>query len=137
MGVIYDATKQVKRHEGLRLKPYRCTANKLTIGYGRNIESVGITESEAEGMLERDASIAHSDLVGLFKGFSMFSPTRQVALIDMIFNLGRSGFRKFAKMITAIKNDDWLLASTEATNSKWFAQVGHRAVTIVDQIREG
>ena len=24
----------IKRHEGLRLKPYRCSADKLTIGYG-------------------------------------------------------------------------------------------------------
>ena len=30
--------KQLVRHEGLRLKPYRCTAGKLTIGYGRNLD---------------------------------------------------------------------------------------------------
>jgi lysozyme len=29
---------QLVRHEGLRLKPYRCTAGKLTIGIGRNLE---------------------------------------------------------------------------------------------------
>jgi hypothetical protein len=28
---------QLIRHEGLRLKPYRCTAGKLTIGIGRNL----------------------------------------------------------------------------------------------------
>jgi len=31
---------QLVRHEGLRLKPYRCTAGKLTIGYGRNLDFV-------------------------------------------------------------------------------------------------
>ena len=30
--------EQLLRHEGLRLKPYRCTAGKLTIGIGRNLE---------------------------------------------------------------------------------------------------
>jgi predicted Fe-S protein YdhL (DUF1289 family) len=28
----------LKRHEGRRLKPYLCTADKLTIGYGRNLD---------------------------------------------------------------------------------------------------
>jgi GH24 family phage-related lysozyme (muramidase) len=33
-------------HEGFRSKPYRCTANKLTIGIGRNIEDRPFTEEE-------------------------------------------------------------------------------------------
>ncbi|MDY0127369.1 MAG: hypothetical protein RBR69_04500 [Candidatus Cloacimonadaceae bacterium] len=39
--------EQLVRHEGLRLKPYRCTAGKLTIGIGRNLNDCGITQSEA------------------------------------------------------------------------------------------
>ena len=136
MGVIYDAIKQLKKHEGLRLKPYRCTANKLTIAYGRNLEDVGITESEAEGMLEHDVSMAYSDLEGLFDDFAIFSTVRQVALIDMRFNLGASGFRKFAKMIEAINNGNWLLAAEEAIDSKWYTQVGHRAITIANQLKD-
>jgi lysozyme len=34
---------QLVRHEGLRLKPYRCTACKLTIGIGRNLNECGIS----------------------------------------------------------------------------------------------
>ncbi|HOE90389.1 MAG TPA: lysozyme, partial [Candidatus Cloacimonadota bacterium] len=29
----------LKKHEGLVLKPYKCSAGKLTIGYGRNLEA--------------------------------------------------------------------------------------------------
>ena len=51
----YDRLKkQLVIHEGLKLKPYHCSANKLTIGVGRNIEEVGITESEAMYLLEND-----------------------------------------------------------------------------------
>ena len=46
-----NLTDRVKMHEGLRLKPYRCTSGKLTIGYGRNIEDNGITEAEASFLL--------------------------------------------------------------------------------------
>ncbi|MFA6660842.1 MAG: lysozyme, partial [Bacilli bacterium] len=35
--------EQLVRHEGLRLKPYRCTADKLTIGIGRNLDDCGIS----------------------------------------------------------------------------------------------
>ena len=27
-------------HQGLELKPYKCTSDKLTIGIGRNIEDI-------------------------------------------------------------------------------------------------
>lgn len=45
---------QLVRHEGLMLKPYRCTAGKLTIGVGRNLDDRGITQKEAYAMLESD-----------------------------------------------------------------------------------
>ena len=43
---------QLILHEGLRLKPYRCTAGKLTIGVGRNLETKGLSEEEALFYLE-------------------------------------------------------------------------------------
>ena len=46
--------KQLIMHEGLKLTPYRCTADKLTIGVGRNLDDVGITQDEAEYLLDND-----------------------------------------------------------------------------------
>ena len=37
----------LKEHEGRRLKPYTDTVGKLTIGYGRNLTDVGISDEEA------------------------------------------------------------------------------------------
>ena len=54
--------KMIKRHEGLRLKPYKCTAGKTTIGYGRNLTNVGISESEALIMLKADLEKAVKDV---------------------------------------------------------------------------
>ena len=45
---------QLVRHEGLKLKPYRCTAGKLTIDIGRNLEDRGISQKKAYAILERD-----------------------------------------------------------------------------------
>ena len=46
--------EQLLRHEGLRLKPYRCTAGKLTIGIGRNLDDCGISQKEAYALLDND-----------------------------------------------------------------------------------
>ena len=45
---------QLVKHEGFRLKPYRCTAGKLTIGIGRNLDDRGISQKEDYAILERD-----------------------------------------------------------------------------------
>jgi lysozyme len=53
---------ELVRDEGMRTKPYHCTAGKLTIGVGRNIEEVGITEEEARYLLENDLGRVRDEL---------------------------------------------------------------------------
>lgn len=43
--------KMLIRHEGLRLKPYKDSVGKLTIGVGRNLDDKGITKEEAMHLL--------------------------------------------------------------------------------------
>ncbi len=131
------ALEMLKTHEGLRLKPYRCTAGRLTIGYGRNIQDNGITEEEAIIMLMADILIAERELCEIFKGFEYFSVGRKAALIDMIFNLGKSRFLIFRNMIKAINNNDWKDAAGEALDSLWAKQVGSRANEIAGMLRKG
>ena len=38
-----NAIELIKYHEKYRRFPYRCTAGKLTIGYGWNLDDNGIT----------------------------------------------------------------------------------------------
>lgn len=129
----------IKQHEGFRDKPYRCTAGKLTIGYGRNLDDVGISNREATILLYNDIIEATESVRVVFSGFEFdeFSENRQAALIDMMFNLGRSRFMKFKKMITAIRCKDWNEAADQAKDSRWFYQVGERGVKIVRLLMEG
>lgn len=128
----------IKKHEGLRLKPYRCSAGKLTIAYGRNLDDVGITEHEAEIMLDRDIAQAKQDLFTVLGGLvNDLSPKRYNALVDMMFNLGQARFRGFIKMIAAIRQGDWQEAAKQALDSKWADQVGNRAMTDALMIKNG
>lgn len=136
MSEVTEAIESIQQHEGLRLKPYKCPADKLTIGYGRNLEDVGITESEAMYMLTHDVQECFKDL-GTFTWFDDLSDNRKVALVDMRYNLGGAGFRKFQNMIAAIKEGDYLKAANEMLDSLWSVQVGQRAMDLALLMEEG
>ena len=128
----------IKKHEGLRLKPYICSAGKLTIGYSRNLEDKGISEHEADMMLESDIDLAKQDLFSVFgNAANHMSQNRFNALVDMRFNLGLSRFRGFKKMIKAIKVGDWDEASKQALDSRWAEQVKSRAIRDALLLKEG
>ena len=128
---------QLKRDEGFRNKPYFCTAGKLTIGYGRNLDDKGISEDEAEIMLVNDLRSARTDCELVFPNFDCYVKARQYALINMMFNLGLSRFLGFKKMIRAIKEDNWVEASVQALDSQWAEQVGSRAERIALALKTG
>ncbi len=46
--VIFEAKELLKELEGLYLKPYKCPADKWTIGYGDNLEANGLTADEVK-----------------------------------------------------------------------------------------
>ena len=128
----------LKRHEGFRGKPYHCTAGKLTIGYGRNLDDVGITQEEAEILLSKDIQQAIRNAMDIFPALSKYTENRQIALINMVFNLGKTRFLGFVNMIKAIKKDYWMSASVEALDSKWARKdVGNRAIEIAEMLRKG
>jgi len=128
--------EMIKGNEGLRLKPYKCPAGKITIGYGRNLEDKGITVDEADNMLFHDVCEVLADLRCIFqeKVFSDFSEPRQHALIDMRYQLGFGGFRSFKKMIQAIQDDNWPEAIKQVKNSRYYTQVTNRANRVCDMM---
>lgn len=132
------ATQQLKTDEGLRLKPYHCTAGALTVGYGRNLDAVGITEEEADIMLRADVEIAERGAKALVGNvWDQLSPARQAVLINMTFNLGRTRLAAFKNFLAALRATDYNTAASEMLDSRWANQVGDRATRLADQMRNG
>lgn len=125
----------IKSHEGLSLTPYRCTANKLTIGYGRNIEDNGITKEEADLLFENDFARCIKEL-SPYPWYVNQPEHIQSALINMCFNLGISKLLGFKKMIAALTVKDYTKASLEALDSLWAQQVGDRAKDVALTMRQ-
>ena len=132
-----DLITQLIDHEGLKLFPYHSTADKLTIGVGRNLEDRGISNDEAAYLLKNDIDIVERELLEAQPLVSMLDPVRQRVLVDMGFNLGTPTLMKFSNMWDAIEDEDWDEASAQMLDSRWAKQVGRRAVRLADAMRTG
>ena len=127
---------QLILHEGLRLKPYRCTAGRLTIGVGRNLEDKGISHHEAMMLLRNDIE----EITGQLERHSWYvalGPVRRKVLIDMAFNMGLDGLMRFRRMIEALKRANYEAAADEMVNSRWYRQVGERGRRLEAMMRTG
>jgi len=125
----------IKKHEGIKLYPYKDTAGKLTIGVGHNLSDDGISLHIAETLLTDDIKIAINGLREIFKDWDDIPSTAQMALTDMMFNLGYNRFNNFKKMIAAIKICNWKEAAKEAENSLWCKQLPTRCKYDANMLR--
>lgn len=129
------ALQLLKGHEGYEQFPYKCTAGVVTIGYGRNLETRGLSESEASYLLMCDLKIAEDQLMDRYDYFWGISGVRKAVLIDMMVNLGATRLAHFKKMHQALENRDYYEAADEMLDSRWASQVGVRALTLAQVMR--
>ena len=142
-GIHLNLLNQLRRHEGLRLEPYKCSEGYLTIGFGRNIETNGISEAEAEFMLTNDLIACEKELKD--EGwYNQLDETRRAVVLNMAYNLGKPTLLKFSKFIGRLSDNDYEGASKEmitgsdgVSESKWASQVGKRAYELAEQMRTG
>lgn len=104
------------RHEGIKLKPYRCSLGFLTIGVGYNIDArglgslseavgrevtieeltqKGLTDAEVFKLLRADLRHFLADVQARFPEFEQLDEVRQSAVVDFVFNIGLAGAAKF------------------------------------------
>ena len=129
-------SKQLLYHEGIRLKPYRCSADKLTIGIGRNIEDVGITEEEAFYLLNNDIKKVVEQCQRNFEWFDGLNDLRKEAIVNLVFNMGFGKFLQFKKTIKHIENEEFELAGAELLDSRYAQQVGQSAIDVANQLAD-
>ena len=135
--------EMVKLHEGLRLKPYQCTAGRWTVGYGHNLEAHGktlmesITLQEAEHWLDKDIESAQNSCAFCMPYFGLLDEVRRAVLIDMCFNLGINGLLGFKKTLGYVANGEYKTAAAEMLDSKWAKQVGYRAIRLSQMMAYG
>lgn len=134
---IQSIKSDLKAEEGFRSKPYKDIVGKTTIGYGRNLDDVGVTQQEAEVMLDNDIQKSIHDLQAHLSWFDTLSTNRQRALVEMCFQMGITGLLGFHKMLLHMQKGEFREAKFEGLSSKWALQVPKRASRILSLIENG
>lgn len=128
---------QLRLDEGVKDKPYLDTEGNWSIGVGRNLTANGLIPREIDFLLMNDIDRVISELDKNIPFFVTFDDVRQEVLVNMCFNLGISRFMAFKKMIAALQKQNFKLAAAEMKDSKWFTQVGNRAIRLCRQMETG
>jgi lysozyme len=132
-----DIYEQLRRDEGSRNMPYVDTRGKVTIGVGRNLTDMGVSQSEIDLMLQNDVATATETLHSRLPYFAALDPVRQAVLINMTFNMGFGGLEEFQVMLGAVAHGYWDAAASAMLDSAWAREVGDRATRLAQQLVTG
>lgn len=124
--------QELRRDEDVRRTIYTCSAGAPTVGVGHNLNNP-LSDRAIEVILQDDIAQTLADCERL-DYFHALSPVRKRVIMNMMFNLGATRLSGFVKMVAAIKQEDWLEAAIQMTDSKWFNQTGNRAVRLCEMM---
>lgn len=128
--------ESIRVHEGLNLKPYKCSEGKLTIGFGTCLED-GISIQEAYLLLNHRIEVCQKELDRYYPDWISHDDARQNVMIELVYNLGMpklSGFNKFWK---SVLERDYKAAAAHLRDSLWAKQVKGRADTLAKIMETG
>ena len=156
--LLSAAQPVIEANEGRRLTVYRDSLGIPTIGIGFNLQypiarelcqgcgadydallagTASLTGAQCDYLFQQLAIDVLEWLTLLFPAFFSYSQARQIALLDMGFNMGDPRFKGFRMMISAILAGYWAQASEQALRSVWAGQVGQRAIQDAKMLVEG
>ena len=133
----------VKQHEGYRNKVYLDTLGKRTVGVGHLcVEDFWEDDKEYEEkflmtILEHDLQTAIKGAKELMEDHGCVDIDEQAEeiLIEMVFQLGKTGVSKFKNMWKALSGLEYSAAADQMLDSRWAKQTPNRAQSMADQMK--
>ena len=135
--------QSVKKHEGYRNKVYLDTLGKRTVGVGHLcVEDFWEDDKEYEERFLMD--ILAEDLQNAIKGArelkeeydcTDIDEIAQEIIVEMVFQLGKTGVSKFKNMWKALAEKNYIGASYEMLDSRWAKQTPNRAKAMADLMK--
>ena len=136
-----EVKERIKKHEGFVNKIYLDSLGKATIGYGHLItpndnfeEGVEYSKELLDEVFNRDFLIAKRDADELLQDISIVENAHGI-IIEMVFQLGKTGVSKFKKMFTALSVGDYNEAANQMLDSQWRKQTPKRCEELAKQMR--
>ena len=133
--------ERIKKHEGFRNTIYLDSLGKATIGYGHLItkadnfiEGKEYSKEELDALFDKDFDTACDQAMTLVGGFNICEDAVGV-IIEMVFQLGKTGVSKFKKFFEALNNQDYNEAANQMLDSNWHKQTPKRCEELSNTIR--
>lgn len=126
--------KLLIKHEGYQKKAYEDSVGVVSIGVGRNLDDLGLSDEEIMYLLNNDIMRCDKELINCFPWYSQLSRVRQEVMLMLCFNLGLTRLRKFVKALSCMERGEFTMAADEFLDSKWAKQVGNRAVELTEML---
>ena len=136
--------EELKIDEGVKYEIYLDHLSLPTLGVGHLIKDtdpenglpVGtkIEEERVNELFDEDIQVTIQECKYLYNDFDDLPEEAQIIIANMMFNLGRPRLSRFLKMKKHVDNRDFVSASEEMKNSKWYRQVTNRAQRLCDRM---
>ena len=126
----------IKQHEGYVGIVYKDSLGIDTIGYGFAIKDLELDEDICEEILKRKLDQLESSIRLKFGWFPFMPDEIKDVVMEMCYQLGVTGFSKFVKTITYLKDKDFKNASIEMLDSKWAKQTPNRAKELSNRVKK-
>ncbi len=131
------AIDQLKRDEGFRPLPYFDSRGVMTLGYGFNLFSDGLTQNEGSAVLHIRTWSRYIEMLNHLPWVRYIDDARQGVLLNMAYNLGTVGELKFHVTLADVQAKRYDLAAVDMLKSAWANQVGERAQRLAQQMKTG
>ena len=123
-----ELIERIAVNEGFRSKVYKCSEGVDTIGHG----FTWLSEEESLHILKGRVSKLHLSLSESIDWYDNLPGAVQGVVIEMCFQIGKSGMLKFKKMIANMKAEKWPEAAEEMKDSLWYRQTPQRCGRLAD-----
>tara|TARA_R100001460_G_scaffold20034_5_gene41745 strand:- start:14831 stop:15274 length:444 start_codon:yes stop_codon:yes gene_type:complete len=143
---IEQLREELKIDEGVKYEIYLDHLSLPTCGVGHLIKEtdpeydleVGtkIDEERVNELFDEDIKVTLQECTYLYDDFYDLPEEAQLIIANMMFNLGRPRLSRFLKMKKHVDNRDFVSASEEMKNSKWYRQVTNRADRLVQRMKD-
>jgi GH24 family phage-related lysozyme (muramidase) len=137
-----DVKNRIKKHEGFVAKVYLDSLGKATIGYGHLlteeddfVEGVIYDKDILEAMFDKDFDKAKQGMEELVGTLDIAMAAKGI-IIEMVFQLGKTGVSKFKNMFAALNEYDYTRAAEEMLNSAWYRQTPSRCEELSNLMRK-
>ena len=131
-----DLINSIKEHEGYRSRAYKDSLGIPTIGYGFAIKDLGLDQDLCDIILERKIKKLEDRVKTKFGWYPYMPLEIQNVVMEMCYQLGVTGFSKFAKTIMYLKDKNFEKASEEMLDSLWARQTPNRARELSKRVKE-